>query len=73
MDNRAAITPPRLTIFPMDKSNSLMVITKVAPKATIANGAACLLMLRKFLTVQKEAGRRIEKIRMITVSAATVP
>ena len=50
-----------------------MVIKKVAPKATIANGAACLLMLRKFLTVQKEAGRRIEKIRMITASAATVP
>ena len=35
--------------------------------------SACLLILRKFITVQKEAGRRIEKIRTITASAATVP
>ena len=73
IDKSAATTPPRLTMFPMERSNSLTVITKVAPSATIARGAAWRVILRKFFSVKNDAGLRSPKIPMMTTNAATVP
>ena len=63
----------QLTMFPMERSNSLTVITKVAPSATIARGAAWRVILRKFFSVKNDAGLRSPKIPMMMTNAATVP
>ena len=69
----AAMIPPRLAIEPTDRSNSLILITSVAPSEIITSNEICLVMLIKFVSVKNEVGL-IKLNRIINnASASMVP
>ena len=71
--SNADITPPRLAILPMDRSNSLMLITSVAPMEMITSSEICRVMLIKFVSVKNDLGLSTLNITIISVSANKVP
>ncbi len=71
--NSADITPPRLAILPMERSNSLMLMMRVAPIEMITKSEICLLILMKFVSVKKEVGLRMLNTAMMRKSASNVP
>ena len=69
----AAMIPPRLAIEPTDRSNSLILITSVAPSEIITSNEICLVMLIKFVSVKNEVGLIILNRIIINASASMVP
>ncbi|MDF2611710.1 MAG: hypothetical protein K0R92_3184, partial [Lachnospiraceae bacterium] len=69
----AATTPPKLAKAPTDKSNSLTLIAKVAPKAMITKSDICFVILIKFDNVKNASGRNTLNIITTTIPAIIVP
>ena len=67
------MTPPRLAMEHTDRSNSLMLITSVAPMEMITIREIWREMFRKFFTVKKALGRSRLNTRMMTARASSVP
>ena len=71
--SRAAITPPKEAMLPMDRSNSLTDLTAVAPREIMTSREICRVMLMKFFTVQKDAGRMTQNTKVMAARAIRVP
>ena len=58
---------------PTDRSNSLTLITSVAPREIITSREIWRVMLMKFFSVQNWVGRMMLNTAAMTISASTVP
>ena len=71
--SRAAMMPPRDAMLPTDRSNSLTLITRVAPREIITSREIWRVILMKLVRVQNLSGRMMLNAATMTASARTVP